>query len=353
MNQVFSFLLASILCVTSFNVYSIDSGYTHEYEYSLLPSMPYTFPQINKKEGVIKKKYSYHSCYSAHDGRPLDCPFVQMVYKMDESYLAPENNGGHTGAEHNQEDRNLVYNGEHLEYFGDKDPSPNVVMGSTKFIDAYPVATVIHKLPMASGKFMEETYVSSPRGWTCTDYCYTRTSRRYLYTHSVGIRDLEKFPAENTESFYQRVRSADTNHDFEEAYYGLSSTNQILKAIAENYYYLSNKKLSINDMSLRKGGVFDIKGKWTKPHSTHRQGKDVDINRDGTNCKDDRDLFIATGMFLTRGNKEAYHPYGGGVVYSPINCEPIYINGVKTEGYKKHIDFEMEYDGKYGTGAFY
>ena len=35
--------------------------------------------------------------------------------------------------------------------------------------------------------------------------------------------------------------------------------------------------LSYNDMSLEHGGVFDIGGELTPPHSTHRRGVDVDI----------------------------------------------------------------------------
>jgi hypothetical protein len=38
-------------------------------------------------------------------------------------------------------------------------------------------------------------------------------------------------------------------------------------------------RLSINDISLSKGGLFDWQTNWVKPHQTHRKGTDVDINQ--------------------------------------------------------------------------
>jgi hypothetical protein len=37
--------------------------------------------------------------------------------------------------------------------------------------------------------------------------------------------------------------------------------------------------LSINDMSLERGGVFDISGAWSQPHKLHREGLSVDVDR--------------------------------------------------------------------------
>lgn len=37
--------------------------------------------------------------------------------------------------------------------------------------------------------------------------------------------------------------------------------------------------MSVNDISLPTGGLFDFNSTWKAPHQTHRTGKDVDINQ--------------------------------------------------------------------------
>jgi hypothetical protein len=51
--------------------------------------------------------------------------------------------------------------------------------------------------------------------------------------------------------------------------------------LAEAYLKEKGKKIRINDMSLRWGGLFDIGNNWTSipGHGLHREGKSVDISR--------------------------------------------------------------------------
>jgi hypothetical protein len=58
-----------------------------------------------------------------------------------------------------------------------------------------------------------------------------------------------------------------------------------------------NARLQIGDTSLPRGGIFDIKNDWKRPHREHCRGAVVDIRangRDGAlNIKDDNDPMIA------------------------------------------------------------
>jgi hypothetical protein len=67
-------------------------------------------------------------------------------------------------------------------------------------------------------------------------------------------------------------------------HFGQPQTVDLLKQIAWNYYFEFSSaplfpKLSINDMSLRWGGLFDINANWKPDHITHRYGRQSDVRR--------------------------------------------------------------------------
>ncbi len=62
-------------------------------------------------------------------------------------------------------------------------------------------------------------------------------------------------------------------------HYGLISTVTAIGNVADQYYIETGALLGINDMSLVWGGLFDIAGSWSPPHSSHRKGTSVDIDR--------------------------------------------------------------------------
>ena len=73
-----------------------------------------------------------------------------------------------------------------------------------------------------------------------------------------------------------------TNHPIN--HFGAAATITSLQTIATNYEALktANKtpgwpRLAYNDISLERGGIFDISGGWAPPHITHRVGATVDF----------------------------------------------------------------------------
>ena len=64
-------------------------------------------------------------------------------------------------------------------------------------------------------------------------------------------------------------------------HYAATTTIEIMQKIAKAYVKAvkGTVVLGVNDMSLEKGGLFDIFGQWTHPHRSHRDGKDTDIDR--------------------------------------------------------------------------
>ncbi|MEK7066282.1 MAG: hypothetical protein AAB965_01765, partial [Patescibacteria group bacterium] len=75
------------------------------------------------------------------------------------------------------------------------------------------------------------------------------------------------------------VSSNDANHP--SFTYGTPVLNGVINSVADEYKNVITSgtlKISINDMSLINGGLFDIGGTWSTPHASHRVGEDVDIN---------------------------------------------------------------------------
>ncbi len=109
--------------------------------------------------------------------------------------------------------------------------------------------------------------------------------------------------------------------------------------VVEYFEATKGRSLGINDMTLPKGGIFDVCGTWnpkdscTNPntgrtmtgHNTHRTGTDADIDRDRINCKDDWKLRRAIEIV------SKYGYVAGGQPKATLKCE---------SGGRKHIDFD-------------
>ncbi|MFQ5443686.1 MAG: hypothetical protein ACE5EK_03615, partial [Nitrospinales bacterium] len=86
---------------------------------------------------------------------------------------------------------------------------------------------------------------------------------------------------------YEVVRGGKDTHP--EANFATNRTLNTLREIAKEFHEISGYKLSINDLSLPWGGMFDLNERWCArkketgkksiPHWSHRDGMDVDINR--------------------------------------------------------------------------
>lgn len=88
---------------------------------------------------------------------------------------------------------------------------------------------------------------------------------------------------------YHTVARGDTAQH-PEGTYGKFKTINTLELIAENYFKKVKRKLSVNDLSLPKGGLFDVHFNWRPGHKSHRTGTDADINQAGVPCNLDKKL---------------------------------------------------------------
>lgn len=287
------------------------------------------------------------ACINVANGEFLDCPFTVKIPKGSNCEVSTvcqppnisDDNGGHTHTgTNNSSDRPLGK----LEYNGSK--GVQQVSGNT----GNDWAVVTHHMPEFSGKIVTSTLLKVPEsppgywrcldgsgGWECTDTLYNSWTTKT--TVDVRVPGLESLPGstggvailyeDGTTAPYIKKRNADTNHLDADAYYAVPTTNVALAEMARIYKDITDKPLSINDMSLPKGGKFDVDGSWSGSHAEHRLGISADINPAGTACQVDKSLLKAVDTVIP-----AVAPrYVSRTALSRLLCE---------SGGRKHIDFD-------------
>lgn len=277
------------------------------------------------------------SCINGATGAFLDCPFTVDIPRDSQPPNTSANNGGHThDATNNANARPLGG----LEYGGAK--GVPLVSGST----GNQRAVVTHSMPEFSGKIVTrvDLKVQPPTSnsyWLCRESdshrCLDSSTSRTLVTMDVRVPKLESLPSVATAP-YIKYRNPDENHQDADAFYGLPTAISALTQMASLFKRWIDTPLSINDMSLPKGGKFDVNGSWSGAHGEHRIGLSADINRrikaDGTKmpCLENEDLQDAVDSVIpATGPRVLVNPNAKGRTLSRLYCEP--------DG-KQHIDFD-------------
>ena len=126
----------------------------------------------------------------------------------------------------------------------------------------------------------------------------TINGRLFLKTADldVGFRDLVD-PGEDGSAIITYTGAVAGKHV--DNHYGSGELHVMVRKMASYYNLLvppaDRGKIRLNDMSLQRGGLFDIAGTWAPSHYRHRFGTDADISRffelsNGTLVTTERDL---------------------------------------------------------------
>lgn len=93
----------------------------------------------------------------------------------------------------------------------------------------------------------------------------------------VGYRDIVPMPSSENYVFVGDTTEHTDNHHL------TAAARAKVAAIAEGWFTLdpSVPELRLNDASLERGGVFDLKQTWRKPHQCHSRGYGIDIRANG------------------------------------------------------------------------
>ena len=136
-------------------------------------------------------------------------------------------------------------------------------------------------------------------------------------------------------------------------HFGQPQTVDLLKQIAWNYYFeFSNAplfpKLSINDMSLRWGGLFDINANWKPDHKTHRYGRQADLRRRIVDSQNNEILMPANQQkrlieIACKGNVQVLIEGKNGELIDPFTTND-WVKSTATHFHLKFPKFDAEVD---------
>jgi len=260
----------------------------------ILNTVTITPSELNGPGGNPGTNYMFTgiACADANSGALDSCSYVFKIKELKQPNSDVANNGGHS---HD-------YSSHPLGMLKVILPNPGLqsdyLAGSTGSGYVY----FSHEIPKVSGKIETELDLTVPPGWYTVypESCdASRTSWCFNTTVDVGVNDLT--PLSDASSLYVKVRSADAAHTDAVAFYGTGSALGNLSSIADWYNWIFGRTLSVNDMSLIRGGLFDVHSDYSTPHSWHRTGESVDINKsENGDCTKNKALLLSVYIVMGR-----------------------------------------------------
>jgi len=254
--------------------------------YKTVPMLPSDLNTPLVKPGK-NKMYTHIGCVNAATGNFISCGYDFKITKLKQPVSDVENNGGHT---HTYADHPLGQ----LEVVK---PVGGSLIGQTSNSYVY----FAHEIPHVSGKIETALNLRVPPGWHTVSPESCDTTRTYWCFETTVDVGLNLIPLPDNPALYKKFRSPDTRHTNEVAFYGTGTALNNINEISDWHNQLAlNRTLSINDMSLIKGGIFDINGNYSPSHYEHRTGESADINKEGVDCIKNKFLLLATFLVMGR-----------------------------------------------------
>lgn len=258
------------------------------------------------------------SCYDIDFQRYINCAYSHRI-------LSTIDNGGH---EHTLDRPPL----EIIDVTtpGANDWNADHAFGST----GNGQALITQSVPVVAGEVMTETFVQVPPGWICLSRCYTEKSWIERITYDIreqGSKDWVELPALD---FYIRcpltagctadMTPQDPHHTA--MFYGKPELVTKLIGLANLVAIkFPGHRLRFTDMSLPKGGLFDIHEDWTYPHRGHRLGVNADISYrsimdDGTIYDLDEKQLDIIFTLIRKVKLKNYHESAGQCIGDARKC---------------------------------
>lgn len=122
------------------------------------------------------------------------------------------------------------------------------------------------------------------------------------YNLSIAVPGLGELPPGDNYTLTGATSTHPYNH------YGTNATRLALVSIANHYHadFPGAGALRYNDMSLVKGGLFDIYADWAPPHDEHRAGTNCDLSMSNVPAENRATLAqivaLYDGSYLDEGN---------------------------------------------------
>ena len=218
-------------------------------------------PPSNLNPGEKSEGFLGFGCYDIHTLLFINCHVTVKLDSLDPAAMIPPFFGGHLG--HAPQPVGTVRDS------NGTGPGGDFVEGDT--LKGF---SVVYTAPEGAGQIQVTNRLVPPPSYICLSEPDGTGACKHVRRINVGIQ-LSELPPD---PFYRVIRQDRVRHPN-----GTSATSRTimkLKTLALLYHHLTDQKtLSINDISLPQGGLFDFRRDWSAPHKTHRRGAQVDINR--------------------------------------------------------------------------
>ena len=190
-------------------------------------------------------------CYDAVTEDPLNCQVFDRLVGLVPPPTVAANTGGHL---QHAAPAPLIYN--NVGQFGficlvctDSNPDPLIIQAFTNRA----TAVIRHQVPQFAGRIQVQLTITPPSGWSCLVSC------NFDFVEEIGVDGLSELPFPGPNLSYRNSRApGDTFHP--QGSSGTSDTLTGTAAIAQGYLDKKGAGLNINDLSLPRGGKFDLGG---------------------------------------------------------------------------------------------
>jgi hypothetical protein len=216
---------------------------------------------------------------------PDDCATCEFAVSVSPSSVAPQSTSGTTSATVSVTPVEEVPSGgcvvslsvEAVEYSGGHDHGNNNPVRPTGTLSQT-------QLTFASGSTAAQTvtYTSGEVAGTET-IAATVNETGETYETSVDVK-VTVLGALQSSTYYRLTGQTSYHSD---NHYVEAGTYDGITGVAKEFFDFFSATLGINDASLKWGGLFDINGDWSTPHSWHRKGTSVDIDGCALSTVDD------------------------------------------------------------------
>ncbi|MGA9752546.1 MAG: hypothetical protein WBS54_12230 [Acidobacteriota bacterium] len=262
------------------------------------PTIPhYTGLCASHPRVTLDRVWFTTGCYDVESGLPVNCTEQWQEYFSADG-VDPAAMDYWTGGHNHSR-----YNGDTLHNIGglwlDTLPGPDQpVLDSGEWQTDGRTDAGFVAIPEPSGVDLVFIRFRAPAGWWCVENaswvrdtsdpsCRTCQGSFTVEAHVEGLELLPDSPV--------YTKSSNPGQHTADVFYGTPEMNQKLAALAQQYrdwYHQEHGawiKISINDMSLPYGGLYDYTGNWDCPHKLHRLGRSADVNRASYVYKDELD----------------------------------------------------------------
>ncbi|NGZ09729.1 MAG: hypothetical protein CV088_10135 [Nitrospira sp. LK70] len=216
---------------------------------------------------TVTEYFHIFSCYDSFTGNLLDC---RVKDGLNPPGNDPGSKGGHThGGTFPLTDLSQGQaNGFVCIACTDSNSDPHAIDTQT----SGSVAIILHRIPQFAGRILVTGFIIPPPGWVCITGC------NFNFTEAIGVDGLGDVPL--TGQNYRVVRSPASVTLHERGAVGTSDAVSGVLGIAQDYFQVTGRGLSVNDLSLPRGGKFDLAAGYAEggAHASHRTGKDADFN---------------------------------------------------------------------------